>query len=182
MLDSWGCRYRELLSGSIDLPVFTIVFDVRSKKCSNTLNGSSWGQHCLCLSVLLCLKPNLGLSLSLQHQRLHAIRQQRDKMIKEGTYTPPPSHTGQADQSPWGSMQLSSFRFLCIVNKISLFPVHPYKFSNKCYRLSTSQVVCFFLSGVQTCCVGWVPFMSLTFIFVWSLTMLLSFLIFCAVK
>ncbi|XP_041811360.1 NADH dehydrogenase [ubiquinone] iron-sulfur protein 5 [Chelmon rostratus] len=29
--------------------------------------------------------------------RLYAIRQQRDKMVKEGTYTPPPSLSGQAD-------------------------------------------------------------------------------------
>ncbi|KAM9775879.1 NADH dehydrogenase [ubiquinone] iron-sulfur protein 5 [Syngnathus typhle] len=33
------------------------------------------------------------------HQRLYAIRQQRDKMVKEGTYTPPTHHTGQAPQS-----------------------------------------------------------------------------------
>ncbi|XP_075868392.1 NADH dehydrogenase [ubiquinone] iron-sulfur protein 5 [Nelusetta ayraudi] len=34
------------------------------------------------------------------HQRLHAIRQQRDKMVKEGTYTPPACHTGQGDNRP----------------------------------------------------------------------------------
>ncbi|XP_030267189.1 NADH dehydrogenase [ubiquinone] iron-sulfur protein 5 [Sparus aurata] len=34
------------------------------------------------------------------HARLHAIRQQRDKMVKEGTYTPPPCHSGKADQVP----------------------------------------------------------------------------------
>ncbi|KAK5883254.1 hypothetical protein CesoFtcFv8_019605 [Champsocephalus esox] len=33
-------------------------------------------------------------------KRLYAIRQQRDKMIKEGTYTPPPCHSGQANPSP----------------------------------------------------------------------------------
>ncbi|XP_061902279.1 NADH dehydrogenase [ubiquinone] iron-sulfur protein 5 isoform X2 [Entelurus aequoreus] len=33
------------------------------------------------------------------HERLFAVRQQRDKMVKEGTYTPPPCHTGQADQA-----------------------------------------------------------------------------------
>ncbi|XP_026202720.1 NADH dehydrogenase [ubiquinone] iron-sulfur protein 5 [Anabas testudineus] len=32
--------------------------------------------------------------------RLHMIRQQREKMVKEGTYTPPSCHTGKADQSP----------------------------------------------------------------------------------
>ncbi|XP_028317297.1 NADH dehydrogenase [ubiquinone] iron-sulfur protein 5 [Gouania willdenowi] len=32
--------------------------------------------------------------------RLYAIRQQRDKMVKEGTYTPPPHHAGQPDNSP----------------------------------------------------------------------------------
>ncbi|XP_076609926.1 NADH dehydrogenase [ubiquinone] iron-sulfur protein 5 [Chaetodon auriga] len=29
--------------------------------------------------------------------RLYEIRKQRDKMVKEGTYTPPPCHSGQAD-------------------------------------------------------------------------------------
>ncbi|XP_057684106.1 NADH dehydrogenase [ubiquinone] iron-sulfur protein 5 [Corythoichthys intestinalis] len=33
------------------------------------------------------------------HDRLYAIRQQRDKLIKEGKYTPPAHHTGQGDQS-----------------------------------------------------------------------------------
>uniref|UniRef100_A0A1A8GHU8 NADH dehydrogenase [ubiquinone] iron-sulfur protein 5 n=1 Tax=Nothobranchius korthausae TaxID=1143690 RepID=A0A1A8GHU8_9TELE len=33
-------------------------------------------------------------------KRLDAIRQQRDKMVKEGTYTPPPHHTGKAPESP----------------------------------------------------------------------------------
>ncbi|XP_053302310.1 NADH dehydrogenase [ubiquinone] iron-sulfur protein 5 [Pleuronectes platessa] len=33
------------------------------------------------------------------HQRLHVIRQQRDKMVKEGTYTPPPCHTGKGSPS-----------------------------------------------------------------------------------
>uniref|UniRef100_UPI0025ADFA7F NADH dehydrogenase [ubiquinone] iron-sulfur protein 5 n=1 Tax=Doryrhamphus excisus TaxID=161450 RepID=UPI0025ADFA7F len=30
------------------------------------------------------------------HQRLYAVRQQRDKMAKEGTYTPPPCHSAQS--------------------------------------------------------------------------------------
>uniref|UniRef100_UPI0009B474E7 NADH dehydrogenase [ubiquinone] iron-sulfur protein 5 n=1 Tax=Monopterus albus TaxID=43700 RepID=UPI0009B474E7 len=30
-------------------------------------------------------------------RRLQTIRQQRDKMMKEGTYTPPPHHLGQKD-------------------------------------------------------------------------------------
>ncbi|XP_061598102.1 NADH dehydrogenase [ubiquinone] iron-sulfur protein 5 [Cololabis saira] len=34
------------------------------------------------------------------HKRLYAIRQQRDKMIKEGTYTPPAAHTGKGEQTP----------------------------------------------------------------------------------
>ncbi|XP_039876838.1 NADH dehydrogenase [ubiquinone] iron-sulfur protein 5 [Simochromis diagramma] len=34
------------------------------------------------------------------HERLHAIRQQRDKLIKEGKYTPPSHHTGKAEQTP----------------------------------------------------------------------------------
>ncbi|KAM4725254.1 NADH dehydrogenase [ubiquinone] iron-sulfur protein 5 isoform 1-T2 [Anableps anableps] len=34
------------------------------------------------------------------HQRMYAIRQQRDKLIKEGKYTPPAHHAGQADQTP----------------------------------------------------------------------------------
>ncbi|RVE66767.1 hypothetical protein OJAV_G00110660 [Oryzias javanicus] len=34
------------------------------------------------------------------HRRLYAIRQQRDKMIKEGTYTPPVHHTGKGDEDP----------------------------------------------------------------------------------
>ncbi|XP_070840739.1 NADH dehydrogenase [ubiquinone] iron-sulfur protein 5 [Chaetodon trifascialis] len=29
--------------------------------------------------------------------RLYEIRKQRDKMVKEGTYTPPPCHSGQAN-------------------------------------------------------------------------------------
>ncbi|XP_043994001.1 NADH dehydrogenase [ubiquinone] iron-sulfur protein 5 [Gambusia affinis] len=33
-------------------------------------------------------------------QRMHAIRTQRDKLIKEGKYTPPSHHTGQPDQNP----------------------------------------------------------------------------------
>ncbi|XP_054911156.1 NADH dehydrogenase [ubiquinone] iron-sulfur protein 5 [Poeciliopsis prolifica] len=33
-------------------------------------------------------------------QRMHAIRDQRDKLIKEGKYTPPPHHTGQPDHNP----------------------------------------------------------------------------------
>ncbi|XP_070702870.1 NADH dehydrogenase [ubiquinone] iron-sulfur protein 5 [Pempheris klunzingeri] len=32
--------------------------------------------------------------------RLHAIRVQREKMTKEGSYTPPTCHTGEADQQP----------------------------------------------------------------------------------
>uniref|UniRef100_A0A3P8QR74 NADH dehydrogenase [ubiquinone] iron-sulfur protein 5 n=1 Tax=Astatotilapia calliptera TaxID=8154 RepID=A0A3P8QR74_ASTCA len=34
------------------------------------------------------------------HERLYAIRQQRDKLIKEGKYTPPSHHTGKAEQTP----------------------------------------------------------------------------------
>ncbi|XP_034400534.1 NADH dehydrogenase [ubiquinone] iron-sulfur protein 5 [Cyclopterus lumpus] len=34
------------------------------------------------------------------HQRLYAIRQQRDKMVKEGTYTPPSCHSGKPDHGP----------------------------------------------------------------------------------
>ncbi|XP_030597164.1 NADH dehydrogenase [ubiquinone] iron-sulfur protein 5 [Archocentrus centrarchus] len=34
------------------------------------------------------------------HERLHAIRQQRDKLIKEGKYTPPNHHTGKAEETP----------------------------------------------------------------------------------
>ncbi|KAF6730493.1 NADH dehydrogenase [ubiquinone] iron-sulfur protein 5 [Oryzias melastigma] len=34
------------------------------------------------------------------HRRLYAIRQQRDKMIKEGTYTPPAHHTGKGNVDP----------------------------------------------------------------------------------
>ncbi|XP_012711111.1 NADH dehydrogenase [ubiquinone] iron-sulfur protein 5 [Fundulus heteroclitus] len=34
------------------------------------------------------------------HQRLYQIRQQRDKLIKEGKYTPPSHHSGTPDQSP----------------------------------------------------------------------------------
>ncbi|KAM4538884.1 NADH dehydrogenase [ubiquinone] iron-sulfur protein 5 [Odontesthes bonariensis] len=34
------------------------------------------------------------------HQRLYTIRQQREKMIKEGTYTAPPAHTGEGNQAP----------------------------------------------------------------------------------
>lgn len=37
---------------------------------------------------------------SLQHERLYAIRQQRDKLIKEGKYMPPSHHTGKAEQTP----------------------------------------------------------------------------------
>ncbi|XP_029976527.1 NADH dehydrogenase [ubiquinone] iron-sulfur protein 5 [Salarias fasciatus] len=33
-------------------------------------------------------------------KRLYAIRQQRDKLVKEGTYTPPPCHSGEPDQAP----------------------------------------------------------------------------------
>ncbi|XP_028278097.1 NADH dehydrogenase [ubiquinone] iron-sulfur protein 5 [Parambassis ranga] len=33
------------------------------------------------------------------HERLYAIRQQRDKLIKEGKYTPPAHHTGNNDES-----------------------------------------------------------------------------------
>ncbi|XP_013879917.1 NADH dehydrogenase [ubiquinone] iron-sulfur protein 5 [Austrofundulus limnaeus] len=33
-------------------------------------------------------------------QRIQAIRKQRDKMIKEGTYTPPPHHSGMVDDTP----------------------------------------------------------------------------------
>lgn len=31
------------------------------------------------------------------YKRLWEIRQQRDKLIKEGKYTPPPCHSGQGD-------------------------------------------------------------------------------------
>ncbi|MEQ2213488.1 NADH dehydrogenase [ubiquinone] iron-sulfur protein 5 [Xenoophorus captivus] len=34
------------------------------------------------------------------HQRLYAIRQQREKLIKEGKYTPPTHHAGETNQSP----------------------------------------------------------------------------------
>lgn len=51
----------------------------------------------LCLYTLFCLSTYLFLSSSMQRARLYAIRQQRDKMVKEGTYTPPPSLSGQAD-------------------------------------------------------------------------------------
>ncbi|XP_071377643.1 NADH dehydrogenase [ubiquinone] iron-sulfur protein 5 [Centroberyx affinis] len=34
------------------------------------------------------------------HKRLYEIRQQRDKMVKEGSYTPPPHHSGKQDASP----------------------------------------------------------------------------------
>ncbi|CAK6977080.1 NADH dehydrogenase iron-sulfur protein 5 [Scomber japonicus] [Scomber scombrus] len=34
------------------------------------------------------------------HQRLHEIRKQRDKMIKEGSYTAPACHSGKTDTSP----------------------------------------------------------------------------------
>ncbi|KAK5854702.1 hypothetical protein PBY51_004874 [Eleginops maclovinus] len=33
-------------------------------------------------------------------ERLKAIREQRDKMIKAGTYTPPPCHSGKGEESP----------------------------------------------------------------------------------
>ncbi|KAF7211366.1 NADH dehydrogenase [ubiquinone] iron-sulfur protein 5 [Nothobranchius furzeri] len=33
-------------------------------------------------------------------KRLEAIRLQRDKMVKEGTYTLPPHHTGKTPESP----------------------------------------------------------------------------------
>ncbi|XP_037548788.1 NADH dehydrogenase [ubiquinone] iron-sulfur protein 5 [Nematolebias whitei] len=33
-------------------------------------------------------------------QRLKAIRAQRDKLIKEGKYTPPPHHMGKGSTSP----------------------------------------------------------------------------------
>ncbi|AWP21286.1 putative NADH dehydrogenase [Scophthalmus maximus] len=34
------------------------------------------------------------------HERLSAIRQQRDKMVKAGTYTPPPCHSATQEQTP----------------------------------------------------------------------------------
>ncbi|XP_008301361.1 NADH dehydrogenase [ubiquinone] iron-sulfur protein 5 [Stegastes partitus] len=34
------------------------------------------------------------------HERLYQIRQQRDKLIKEGKYTPPPCHTDKHEDSP----------------------------------------------------------------------------------
>ncbi|KAM4630031.1 NADH dehydrogenase [ubiquinone] iron-sulfur protein 5 [Polymixia lowei] len=34
------------------------------------------------------------------HKRLYEIRQQRDKMVKEGSYTTPPHHSGKPDHSP----------------------------------------------------------------------------------
>ncbi|XP_053190368.1 NADH dehydrogenase [ubiquinone] iron-sulfur protein 5 [Scomber japonicus] len=34
------------------------------------------------------------------HQRLHEIRKQRDKMVKEGSYTLPACHSGKTDTSP----------------------------------------------------------------------------------
>ncbi|KAG9355612.1 hypothetical protein JZ751_000450 [Albula glossodonta] len=33
-------------------------------------------------------------------QRLYEIRKQKDKLIKEGSYTPPDHHTGKADERP----------------------------------------------------------------------------------
>uniref|UniRef100_A0A9J8A8H4 NADH dehydrogenase [ubiquinone] iron-sulfur protein 5 n=1 Tax=Cyprinus carpio carpio TaxID=630221 RepID=A0A9J8A8H4_CYPCA len=33
-------------------------------------------------------------------QRLYEVRKQREKMIKEGTYTPPPHHTGSEEARP----------------------------------------------------------------------------------
>ncbi|XP_068603480.1 NADH dehydrogenase [ubiquinone] iron-sulfur protein 5 [Brachionichthys hirsutus] len=33
-------------------------------------------------------------------KRLKAILQQREKMMKDGTYTPPPCHSGKADELP----------------------------------------------------------------------------------
>ncbi|KAI3358138.1 hypothetical protein L3Q82_003139 [Scortum barcoo] len=46
-------------------------------------------------------KTHLSLLLYLpQHARLHAIRQQRDKLVKEGKYTPPACHTGKATEAP----------------------------------------------------------------------------------
>lgn len=62
---------------------------------------------------------------SLQHERLYAIRQQRDKLIKEGKYTPPSHHTGKAEQTPWRNIQLSAVLFLCIANQISLISCSP---------------------------------------------------------
>ncbi|XP_067862594.1 NADH dehydrogenase [ubiquinone] iron-sulfur protein 5 [Heptranchias perlo] len=34
------------------------------------------------------------------HQRLHDIQEQRDKLIKEGKYTPPDHHTGNDEPRP----------------------------------------------------------------------------------
>ncbi|XP_071755521.1 NADH dehydrogenase [ubiquinone] iron-sulfur protein 5 [Centroberyx gerrardi] len=34
------------------------------------------------------------------HKRLYDIRQQRDKMVKEGSYTAPPHHSGKQNESP----------------------------------------------------------------------------------
>ncbi|XP_016370780.1 NADH dehydrogenase [ubiquinone] iron-sulfur protein 5-like [Sinocyclocheilus rhinocerous] len=33
-------------------------------------------------------------------QRLYEVRKQKEKMIKEGTYTPPPQHTGNEEARP----------------------------------------------------------------------------------
>lgn len=43
-----------------------------------------------------------------QLKRLRVIREQRDKLVKEGTYTAPPCHTGSGDQSPWWNTRLPS--------------------------------------------------------------------------
>ncbi|XP_069572896.1 NADH dehydrogenase [ubiquinone] iron-sulfur protein 5 [Brachyistius frenatus] len=34
------------------------------------------------------------------HQRLYTIRQQRDKLVKEGSYARPACHEGKSEQSP----------------------------------------------------------------------------------
>ncbi len=75
----------------------------------------------ICFSIVFCLSTHLFFSSSLQHARLHAIRQQRDKMMKEGTYTPPACHTGKTDQSPWGNTRLCAAQLLLIVNQMLCF-------------------------------------------------------------
>lgn len=39
-------------------------------------------------------------------KRLSAIMKQRDKLIKEGKYTPPPHHLGKEDSKLWAEQLL----------------------------------------------------------------------------
>lgn len=99
--------------------------------------GWAWGLFSPCVSIMF-------LSSSLQSKRLYEIRKQRDKMIKEGTYTPPACHSGKADQAPWTNTRLLAVLFLFIVHTISLFPVRLSSFANKCYHLFLSSCHLFF--------------------------------------